>query len=45
VGPLVLAGGLLTFVLSTILGWSYYGEKAAEYLFGPRADGVTRADV
>lgn len=36
VGPLVLAVGLLTFVFSTILGWSYYGEKAAEYLFGPR---------
>lgn len=34
VGPLVLAVGLLTFVFSTILGWSYYGEKAAEYLFG-----------
>ena len=33
----VLGGiGLLTFVFSTILGWSYYGEKAAEYLFGPR---------
>ena len=28
--------GLLTFVFSTILGWSYYGEKAAEYLLGPR---------
>jgi len=37
VGPLVLTVGLLTFVFSTILGWSYYGEKAAEYLFGPRA--------
>jgi AGCS family alanine or glycine:cation symporter len=36
-GPLILAGGLLTFVFSTILGWSYYGEKAAEYLFGSRA--------
>lgn len=36
-GPLVLAGGLLTFVFSTILGWSYYGEKAAEYLLGSRA--------
>lgn len=36
-GPLVLTVGLLTFVFSTILGWSYYGEKAAEYLFGPRA--------
>jgi alanine or glycine:cation symporter, AGCS family len=35
-GPLVLAVALLTFVFSTILGWSYYGEKAAEYLFGSR---------
>ncbi len=29
--------GLLTFVFSTILGWSYYGEKACEYLLGSRA--------
>ena len=36
VGPIVLTVGLLTFVFSTILGWSYYGEKAAEYLFGTR---------
>lgn len=36
VGPVVLTLGLLTFVFSTILGWSYYGEKAAEYLFGSR---------
>jgi AGCS family alanine or glycine:cation symporter len=35
VGPLILTVGLLTFVFSTILGWSYYGEKAAEYLAGP----------
>ena len=34
VGPIVLTIGLLTFVFSTILGWAYYGEKAAEYLFG-----------
>jgi AGCS family alanine or glycine:cation symporter len=25
---------LLTFAFSTILGWAYYGEKSAEYLFG-----------
>lgn len=37
IGPLVLTVGLLTFVFSTILGWSYYGEKAAEYLLGARA--------
>jgi len=36
IGPIVLTLGLLTFVFSTILGWSYYGEKAAEYLFGAR---------
>jgi AGCS family alanine or glycine:cation symporter len=37
IGPLILTVGLMTFVFSTILGWSYYGEKAAEYLFGTRA--------
>ncbi len=37
VGPIILTVGLLTFVFSTILGWSYYGEKAAEYLFGTGA--------
>jgi len=36
IGPIILTLGLLTFVFSTILGWSYYGEKAAEYLFGSR---------
>lgn len=42
VGPIVLTVGLLIFVFSTILGWSYYGEKAAEYLFGQRAIPVYR---
>ena len=37
VGPMVLTVGLLTFVFSTILGWSYYGEKACEYLLGKRS--------
>ena len=41
-GPLILTIGLLTFVFSTILGWSYYGEKAAEYLFGEKAIPVYR---
>lgn len=36
VGPAILTVGLLTFVFSTILGWSYYGERAAEYLLGNR---------
>ena len=34
IGPVILTIGLLTFVFSTILGWEYYGEKAAEYLCG-----------
>lgn len=34
VGPFILTVGLITFAFSTILGWSYYGEKAFEYLFG-----------
>ena len=36
IGPIVLTIGLLTFVFSTILGWSYYGEKCVEYLFGSK---------
>jgi len=37
IGPVLLTVGLLTFVFSTILGWSYYGERAVEYLMGKRA--------
>ncbi len=36
IGPLFLTIGLLTFVFSTILGWSYYGERAMEYLLGKK---------
>ncbi|MDD3169586.1 MAG: alanine:cation symporter family protein, partial [Eubacteriales bacterium] len=34
VGSVVLTFGLITFAFSTILGWSYYGERGAEYLLG-----------
>ena len=34
VGKPLLRFGLLTFAFSTILGWSYYGERAVEYLKG-----------
>ncbi|WP_027625792.1 alanine/glycine:cation symporter family protein [Clostridium lundense] len=37
IGPIVLTVGLMTFAFSTILGWSYYGEKSIEYLFGKKA--------
>ena len=36
VGTLILAVGIVTFAFSTILGWSYYAEKAVEYLGGKR---------
>ena len=34
VGDLILSVGIVTFAFSTILGWSYYGERAVEYLTG-----------
>ena len=34
VGTPLLTFGLFTFAFSTILGWSYYGEKGVEYLKG-----------
>ncbi len=35
-GQAVITTALVTFVFSTLLGWSYYGEKAIEYLGGVR---------
>jgi len=32
VGAPLLTFGILTFAFSTILGWSYYGESAVEYI-------------
>lgn len=34
IGSPLLTFGLLTFAFSTILGWSYYGERAVEYIGG-----------
>lgn len=36
IGRPLLTFGLFTFSFSTILGWSYYGERALEYLSGKR---------
>ena len=36
-GGVVVAVSLALFAFSTILGWSYYGEKSLEYLLGTRA--------
>ncbi|MDR0924334.1 MAG: alanine:cation symporter family protein [Hungatella sp.] len=35
-GPAILVIGIITFAYSTILGWSYYGERCCEYLFGAK---------
>ena len=37
VGTPLLTFGIITFAFSTILGWSYYGERAVEYLGGRKA--------
>ena len=36
-GGMFISIALMLFAFSTILGWSYYGERAVEYLFGLRA--------
>ncbi len=37
VGGFVVAFGLVIFAFTTILGWSLYGERCVEYLFGVHA--------
>jgi AGCS family alanine or glycine:cation symporter len=36
-GQYIVSIGLALFAYSTILGWSYYGEKSIEFLLGQRA--------
>lgn len=36
VGNSLVSLGLAIFAFTTVLGWSYYGERCAEYLFGIR---------
>jgi AGCS family alanine or glycine:cation symporter len=36
-GPIILVIGIITFAWSTILGWSYYGERCAQYLWGKKS--------
>jgi AGCS family alanine or glycine:cation symporter len=36
-GNYLLTIALVVFAFTTILGWSYYGERCWEFLFGPRA--------
>ena len=34
---------LLLFAISTVISWSFYGDRATEYLFGDRAIPVYRS--
>ncbi len=36
-GPAFIAIAILLFAFSTVLGWSHYGSKAWEYLFGSKS--------
>ena len=41
-GQILVAIATSIFAFSTLIGWNYYGEKAIEYLFGPRAIRIYR---
>jgi len=36
-GNFVYSFGVITFAFTTLLGWSYYGEKGMEYLLGTKS--------
>lgn len=36
-GAVLVAIATALFAYSTLIGWNYYGEKAIEYIFGPKA--------
>ncbi|WP_423188388.1 alanine/glycine:cation symporter family protein [Alkalibacterium sp. f15] len=36
-GGYIVTFGLIFFAFSTLIGWSYYGERCIEFLFGPKA--------
>ena len=42
IGTPVLIIGLITFTFSTLLGWSYYGEKAIQYIAGQKTVHIFR---
>lgn len=37
IGPIILVVGIISFAYSTVLGWSYYGERCVEYCLGKKA--------
>lgn len=43
IGPLFLTVSLSLFAFTTILGWSYYGERCFEFLFGVKKINLFRS--
>ncbi|UOQ48906.1 sodium:alanine symporter family protein [Gracilibacillus caseinilyticus] len=41
-GSYIVTFGILFFTFSTILGWSYYGEKSVDYLLGEKGVKIYR---
>ena len=41
-GTMIVALSTALFAYSTLIGWNYYGEKAIEYLFGPKSIRIYR---
>jgi len=41
-GQYLVGFGLMFFAFSTLIAWSYYGDRCAEYLFGERAIPIYR---
>jgi len=37
IGHYIVSFGLVTFAFSTMISWSYYGDRCTEYLFGSNA--------
>jgi alanine or glycine:cation symporter, AGCS family len=37
IGQGIVSFGLVFIAFSTLISWSYYGDRSAEFIFGPRA--------
>ncbi len=42
IGSHMLGISIISFAIATLIGWSYFGEKAADYLFGKNGIGTYR---
>jgi len=37
IGGYMVAGGIIFFAFSTMISWSYYGDRSMEYILGPKS--------